>query len=258
MMRCLVVVPTYNERENLGELVERILAQGEQFDLLVVDDNSPDGTGQMADALAASSRRVNVLHRAGRLGLGTAYVDGFHQGLAAGYDFLYEMDADFSHDPADLPRFLDRMEEGYDVVIGSRLVAGGGVRNWPLARRALSRGGSWYAGAVLGLAVRDATGGFKCFRRQVLEALDLDAIGSNGYSFQIEVNYRCQQLGFRIAEIPIIFTERIRGGSKMSRAIVMEAMGMVWKLKAEQIFGARKPALAESRIGAKAARARRS
>ncbi len=235
-MRCLVVVPTYNERDNLEELVYRILEQGDAFDVLVVDDNSPDGTGQVADKVAASVPRVKVLHRAGRMGLGTAYVAGFRYGLAEGYDLLFEMDADFSHDPAYLPEFLRRMEEGYDVVIGSRNTAGGGVRNWPVGRRLLSRGGSLYAGLILGLKVTDATGGFKCFKRKVLETLDLDSIRSNGYSFQIEVNYRCQQLGFQIGEIPIVFVDRARGGSKMSRRIVLEAMTMVWKLKIEDLF----------------------
>ncbi|MHB8990469.1 MAG: polyprenol monophosphomannose synthase, partial [Chloroflexota bacterium] len=230
-MRCLVVVPTYNERDNLGELVTRTLEQGEMLDVLVVDDNSPDGTGELADELASRLSRVKVLHRAGRMGLGTAYVAGFRYGLAEGYDFLFEMDADFSHDPAYLTRFLHKVEEGYDVVVGSRNIAGGGVRNWPLTRRLLSRGGSLYAGLILGLDGTDATGGYKCFKRQVLESLDLDSIRSNGYSFQIEVNYRCQQLGFRIGEVPIIFVDRTRGGSKMSRRIVLEAIGMVWRLR---------------------------
>jgi len=206
--------------------------------VLVVDDNSPDGTGDIADRLAAANpKRVHVLHRSGRLGLGTAYITGFQYGLAKGYDYLFEMDADFSHDPSYLPLFLEKMGEGYDVVIGSRNIKGGGVRNWPLARRILSRGGSLYARAILGLGVTDATGGFKCFRRQVLESLNLDSIRSNGYSFQIEVNYRCQQLGFRIAEIPIVFTDRVKGGSKMSKGIVLEAMVVVWKLKLEPLFG---------------------
>ena len=235
-MRCLVIVPTYNERENLREIVDRVLEQGPHFNLLVVDDNSPDGTGELADQLAAENPRVSVLHRAGRMGLGTAYIEGFQFGITAGYDYLFEMDADFSHDPSYLPRFLERMGEGYDVVIGSRNIAGGGVRNWPLSRRLLSRGGSLYAGMMLGLTVTDATGGFKCFKRQVLQALDLGAIRSNGYSFQIEVNYRCQQLGFRIGEIPIIFVDRTRGKSKMSRGIILEAVKMTWKLKLEQLL----------------------
>jgi len=234
----LVVIPTYNERDNIADLVVRVLKQGDTLDVLVVDDNSPDGTGDIADRLAAANpKRVHVLHRSGRLGLGTAYIAGFQYGLAKGYDYLFEMDADFSHDPSYLPLFLEQMGEGYDVVIGSRNIKGGGVRNWPLARRILSRGGSLYARAILGLGVTDATGGFKCFRRQVLESLNLDSIRSNGYSFQIEVNYRCQQLGFRIAEIPIVFTDRVKGGSKMSKGIVLEAMVVVWKLKLEPLFG---------------------
>ena len=237
-MTSLVVIPTYNERDNIADLVVRVLEQGDTLDVLVVDDNSPDGTGDIADRLAAANpKRVHVLHRSGRLGLGTAYITGFQYGLAKGYDYLFEMDADFSHDPSYLPLFLEKMGEGYDVVIGSRNIKGGGVRNWPLARRILSRGGSLYARAILGLGVTDATGGFKCFRRQVLESLNLDSIRSNGYSFQIEVNYRCQQLGFRIAEIPIVFTDRVKGGSKMSKGIVLEAMVVVWKLKLEPLFG---------------------
>jgi len=257
-MRCLVVIPTYNERENLAPLVAAVLRQGEMFDVLVVDDNSPDGTGDLADRLAARSPRVRVLHRAGRMGLGTAYVAGFRHGLAAGYDFLFEMDADFSHDPSYLPRFLQKMEDGCDVVIGSRNIRGGGVVNWPLGRRLLSRGGSLYASALLGLSVTDATGGFKCFKRRVLESIDLDALRSNGYSFQIEVNYRCQQLGFRVGEVPIVFTDRVRGGSKMSRKIVVEAVWMVWKLKLEGILGRDVAALAGGRVGGQMARLNRS
>ena len=235
-MRCLVVIPTYNERENLLDLVLRIFAQGDHFDVLVVDDNSPDGTGELADAIAERSDRLHVLHRAGRMGLGTAYLDGFRLGLAGGYDVLFEMDADFSHDPTYLPRFIEAIESGYDVVVGSRNIPGGGVRNWPLSRVLLSRGGSLYAGLILGLSVSDATSGFKAFRRQVLEAIDLDAIGSNGYAFQIEMNYRCQQLGFRIGETPIIFVDRTRGQSKMSTRIAVEAMHMVWQLRLNGVF----------------------
>ncbi|MHB0868391.1 MAG: polyprenol monophosphomannose synthase [Chloroflexota bacterium] len=257
-MRCLVVVPTYNERDNLGELVTRTLEQGEMLDVLVVDDNSPDGTGELADELASRLSRVKVLHRAGRMGLGTAYVAGFRYGLAEGYDFLFEMDADFSHDPAYLTRFLHKVEEGYDVVVGSRNIAGGGVRNWPLTRRLLSRGGSLYAGLILGLDVTDATGGYKCFKRQVLESLDLDSIRSNGYSFQIEVNYRCQQLGFRIGEVPIIFVDRTRGGSKMSRRIVLEAMGMVWRLRLERLLGRGAAAMPRGGVDREVARLNRS
>jgi len=244
------VVPTYNERENLAPLVAAVLEQGEELQVLVVDDNSPDGTGDIADELAAGCSRVHVLHREGRMGLGTAYVAGFRHGLAAGYDYLFEMDADFSHDPTYLPQFLRRMADGYDVVIGSRNIPGGGVVNWPLGRRLLSRGGSLYASTILGLSVTDATGGFKCFKREVLETIDLDALRSNGYAFQIEVNYRCQQLGFQIGEVPIIFTDRIRGGSKMSRKIVFEAVGMVWKLRLESLLGGQPSTLERGRIHA--------
>jgi len=257
-VRCLVVVPTYNERENIADLVARVLEQGEIFDLLIVDDNSPDGTGVVADTLARHSSRVRVLHRAGRMGLGTAYVAGFQYGLATGYDYLFEMDADFSHDPTYLLLFLQKMREGYDVVIGSRNIKGGGVRNWPLIRRLLSRGGSLYAKTILGLVVTDATGGFKCFNRGVLGQIDLQSVESNGYSFQIELNYRCQQMGFRIGEIPIIFTDRVKGGSKMSRRIVIEAVTMVWKLKMEQLLGRQSPNGQRKRADAEPARLDRS
>jgi dolichol-phosphate mannosyltransferase len=238
-MRCLVIVPTYNERENIARLVERIVAQGVQFDVLVVDDNSPDGTGSIADEIANRNARVHVLHRAGRLGLGTAYVAGFRYGLASAYDVLFEMDADFSHDPAYLPEFVSQIERGADVVIGSRNIRGGGVRNWSLLRTLVSRGGSMYASAILGLGVSDATSGFKAFRRQVLEALNLDAVQSNGYAFQIEINYRCQLLGVCTREQPIVFVDRTEGRSKMNTSIAMEAMGLVWKLKLEQLFDPR-------------------
>ncbi len=257
-MRCLVVVPTYNERENLGELVGRILEQGEPFDVLVVDDNSPDGTGYLAEELVRGSPRVRVLHRAGRMGLGTAYVAGFRYGLAAGYDYLFQMDADFSHNPSYLSHFLHKLDEGYDVVIGSRNIPGGGVRNWPLGRKLLSRGGNLYAGLILGLSLSDATGGFRGFKREVLEALQLDSIRSNGYSFQIEVNYRCRQLGFRMGEIPILFVDRARGRSKMSRRIVMEAICMVWKLRLERPSGRATAGLPKDGIAREVTKLKRS
>ena len=232
-MKCLVILPTYNELDNLPTIIPAILAQGEHFHVLVVDDNSPDGTGRLADELAAANPRVSVLHRSEKRGLGTAYVEGFKRALAQGYDFIFEMDADFSHDPADLPRLLAAAESA-DVVIGSRWVPGGGARNWSWLRTFISRGGSIYARLILGVPVNDLTSGFKCFSRHVLERLDLQSIRSNGYGFQVEMNYRCHQQGFRIAEVPIVFVDRRVGQSKMSGGIVLEAMLMVVKFR---LFG---------------------
>ncbi len=229
-MKALVIVPTYNEIENLPQLVPAILEQGESFHLLVVDDNSPDGTGALADELAAADPRVNVLHRDGKRGLGTAYVAGFKWALEHGFDYVFEMDADFSHDPADLPRLLEGAQRG-DCSVGSRWVPGGGTENWSLLRTLISRGGSLYAKTILGVPVNDLTSGFKCFSAYVLSQLDLDAIQSNGYGFQVEVNYRCHRLGFRIVEVPIRFVDRRVGKSKMSAWIVVEAAGVVWRLR---------------------------
>jgi dolichol-phosphate mannosyltransferase len=198
----------------------------------VVDDNSPDGTGEIADRLVAQHPdRVFALHRAAKEGLGKAYLAGFAWGLAQGYDLLFEMDADFSHDPRHLPQFVNRIREGADVVLGSRYIPRGGTRNWTLVRRIISRGGSRYAQLVLGLPLRDLTSGFKCFRRTALEAIDLENISANGYGFQIEVTYRCFKRGLRIVETPIIFVDRRVGQSKMSRHIILEAMLMVWRLR---------------------------
>jgi dolichol-phosphate mannosyltransferase len=229
--RALIVVPTYNERDNVAEVVDRVLAAAPGAELLFVDDASPDGTGEVLDQLAAGEPRVHVLHRAGKLGLGTAYLDGFRWGLAHGADYLLEMDADFSHDPKYLPDLLRLAHEGADVVIGSRYVAGGGTENWGLGRRLISRGGSLYARTILGVGVRDLTSGYLCWRREALEALDLDAVRSNGYSFQIEMKYRALRAGLRVVETPIVFVDRRVGQSKMSRAIFVEALGMVWRLR---------------------------
>jgi dolichol-phosphate mannosyltransferase len=226
----LVVVPTYNEAQNLPALVESVLDQVD-FHVLVVDDNSPDGTGAIADSLAARySPYVTVLHREGKQGLGTAYRAGFTYALARGYRHVFEMDADFSHDPAALPRLRDALVDA-DLVLGSRYVAGGQTRNWPVGRRLLSQMGSKYAGLVLGLPFHDLTGGFKGFSSRVLESLDLDAIQSNGYAFQIEVTYRAYRAGFRIVEVPITFVDRKLGTSKMRSAIVTEALRVVWSLR---------------------------
>ncbi len=230
-----VVLPTYNERETLPLAVQRILAVSTEHNLelrvLIVDDNSPDGTGLLADELAAGHPEVEVLHRAGKEGLAKAYFAGFRHALAAGAELVFEMDADLSHDAAYLPAMVRLIDEGADVVLGSRYVKGGGVADWPLSRRVISRGGSLYARLILGLPYHDLTGGFKCFRRRVLETLDFDAIGASGYGFQIETTYRAHQLGFRIAELPIIFVDRTLGESKMSRGILLEAMVMVWRLR---------------------------
>ncbi len=229
--RALIVVPTYNERDNVAEVVERFLAAEPAAELLFVDDNSPDGTGDVIDELATAEPRVHVLHRAGKLGLGTAYLDGFHWGLERGFGFLVQMDADFSHDPKYLPGMLQLARDGADMVIGSRYVAGGGTENWGIGRQMISRGGGLYARTILGVKIRDLTAGFVCWRRAGLEALDLGSIRSNGYSFQIEMKYRAVKAGLRIVETPIVFADRRVGASKMSRKIFVEALGMVWKLR---------------------------
>jgi dolichol-phosphate mannosyltransferase len=228
---CLVVVPTYNEALNIERLIAEILAQGPQFDVLVVDDNSPDGTGDLVAALAELTPRVQLLRRSGKLGLGTAYVAGFGQGLRQGYRYLCEMDADFSHQPRYLPVLLAVAERAADVALGSRNVPGGRVENWSWARKLISKGGSLYARTILGMPVRDCTGGYKCFRAGVLQQIDLGSIGSNGYAFQVEMNYRCHQAGFRIHELPIVFPDRVAGQSKMSQKIVWEAAAMVVRLR---------------------------
>jgi dolichol-phosphate mannosyltransferase len=241
-LKTVVVVPTYNERDNLEKLVQQVLSQDPEIHVLVVDDNSPDGTGYLADAMAAADDRVSVLHRAGKMGLGSAYREGFRVALDGGADCIIEMDADFSHDPAMLPRFLEKMGE-FDLVIGSRYLNGVSVVNWPLRRLMLSYFASVYTRLITGLRLADCTSGFKCFRREVLETIDLNSIKSDGYSFQIEMNYRCHELGFRLGEIPIIFIDRHAGTSKMSKKIVREAVLMVWKLKigsiCRELFSAR-------------------
>jgi|RhiMetdeSRZDD1v2_1073273.scaffolds.fasta_scaffold136860_2 dolichol-phosphate mannosyltransferase len=227
---CTVVIPTYNERENIGALIERIL-ELPRFRILVVDDNSPDGTATIVAQAANREPRVGLLSRPGKLGLGTAYIAGFRRALAEGASYIYEMDADFSHDPRYLPELLEATEARYDLTLGSRYVRGGGTTDWGLIRKFISRGGNIYARAILGLPVMDATGGFRCYRRRVLETLDLSAIHSNGYSFQIEMAYRTMQAGFTIGETPIIFPDRRIGRSKMSRRIVLEALLTVWRLR---------------------------
>jgi dolichol-phosphate mannosyltransferase len=225
--RAIVCLPTYDERENLEPMVRALgTVLGPDDRVLVIDDSSPDGTGEIADRLAAELAWVDVLHRPRKEGLGRAYLDGFQRALAEGADLVLELDCDFSHDPADVPRLIAAADAA-DLVLGSRYVSGGGTRNWGLVRRAISRWGSLYAQVLLGLRVRDLTGGFKCYRREVLETIDLRAIRSRGYAFQIETTYRALRAGFRVLEIPIRFTDREVGGSKMSRAIVLEA---IWKV----------------------------
>ena len=225
-----LVLPTYNEAENLEAITQRVLPQlaatGREHRVLIVDDNSPDGTGRIADRLAAEHRQVEVLHRPGKGGLGPAYLAGFERALAGGAELVLEMDADFSHDPADLPRLIAASDRA-DLVLGSRYVAGGGVAEWGLVRRVVSRAGSAYARLVLGVGVRDLTGGFKCFRRAVLEGLELDRVHANGYAFQIELTYRAVRAGFSVEEVPIVFRNRRTGESKMTPDIALEA---IWKV----------------------------
>ncbi len=234
--RALVIVPTYNEAENLPLIVPRILEQDKRIEVLVVDDNSPDGTGRVADEMAADDPRVHVLHREGKLGLGTAYLTGFKWALERDYEFIFEMDADGSHDAKHLPEFLAAIQD-VDLVLGSRYLKGRvTVVNWPMSRLLLSYSANIYARVVTGHRLYDATGGFKCFRRRVLEAIDLDEVHSNGYSFQIEMSFRAWRKGFRIVEIPIVFVDRVEGTSKMSGGIVREAVWMVWLLRLKRLF----------------------
>jgi dolichol-phosphate mannosyltransferase len=229
--RALVIVPTYNERENVRRLVDSVLAQDDRIDMLIVDDGSPDGTGAIVEEIGASNPRVHLLSRPKKMGLGTAYVAGFRWALARDYAYVLEMDADFSHDPAHLPQFLGAIENT-DLVLGSRYQEGRvTVVNWPINRLILSYLANMYARAITGLHVWDATGGFKCFRRSVLEAIDLDHVRSNGYAFQIEMTFRAVRKHFRITEIPIVFVDRTEGTSKMSPHIVREAVWMVWRLR---------------------------
>ncbi|HET9424641.1 MAG TPA: polyprenol monophosphomannose synthase [Gemmatimonadaceae bacterium] len=235
--RGLVVIPTYNEKDNIARLIDQVLARDERLDVLVVDDGSPDGTGAIVDGIRASNPRVDIIHRDRKLGLGTAYLAGFKWALARQYAFVFEMDADFSHDPAHLPQFLEAVS-GADLVIGSRYRNGRvTVVNWPVGRLLLSYAANIYARVVTGLQLFDSTAGFKCFRREVLEALDLDAVRSSGYAFQIEMNFRAWKKGFRLVEIPIVFVDRTEGESKMSKRIVREAVWMVWRLRWWSIRG---------------------
>ena len=227
----LVIVPTYNERENVAPLVESLLTAKPDTDLLFVDDGSPDGTGDLIASIGAQEPRVHLERRAGKLGLGTAYIHGFHWALARSYRRILQMDGDLSHDPKYVPILCEHCDAGADLVLGSRWTEGGGTRNWGIGRRVLSRGGSLYARSILGLPIRDLTGGFKCWKRETLERIDLGAVRSEGYSFQIEMTWRALGLGARVEEVPIVFVDRTIGKSKMSRRIVIEAVAMVWKLR---------------------------
>jgi dolichol-phosphate mannosyltransferase len=239
--RFLLCLPTYNERENLEPMIEALEQVRTRTpvpgDVLVIDDNSPDGTGDIADRLADTREWLHVLHRPEKEGLGRAYMAGFHWALKRDYAYVLEMDCDFSHDPATVPRLIERAVDGADLVLGSRYCPGGGVADWSLGRRIVSRGGCLYARVLLGVRVQDLTGGFKCFRRAVLEAVDLDAVDAQGYMFQIEMTYRALRLGFRVEEVPILFTDRREGGSKMSRAIVLEAVRRVPVLRLAALAG---------------------
>lgn len=229
MNRTLVVVPTYNERENLPSLAQRLLALPVPVDLLVVDDNSPDGTGKIADEFSARHPSIHVLHRAEKAGLGRAYIAGFKWALERGYEFIFEMDGDFSHNPDDIPVLLEAAKDA-DLVLGSRYVNGIRIINWPLSRLMLSKGAATYVRLITGMPFTDPTGGYKCFRRRALQAINLNEIESNGYSFQIEMTHKVWRQGLKTVEVPIIFTDRFQGRSKMSKGIVREALWMVWRL----------------------------
>jgi len=234
--RVLVVIPTYNEIRSLPRIVPEVLRQDPRIEVLVVDDGSPDGTGELADRMGQEDSRVHCLHRSAKEGLGKAYLAGFHWALERDYDFIFEMDADFSHDPKYLPMFLAAVEDA-DLVIGSRYKTGVNVINWPMSRLLLSYGANIYARWITGLPLTDSTGGFKCFRRSVLESLELDRVRSGGYAFQIEMSFRAWKKGFRLKEIPIVFVDRVEGQSKMNKRIVREAVWMVWWLRLRAIVG---------------------
>lgn len=236
MKKAIVVIPTYNERENIEKMIHRLIELYPEIHILVVDDNSPDGTGEFVKAKSIDDERIHVLQRAGKLGLGTAYVAGFKFILARDYEYIIQMDADFSHDPKEVRSLLKAIEDN-DLVIGSRYIQGVNVINWPMSRLLLSYFASIYTRVITGMPVMDATGGFKCFRRKVLESIKLDKVKSNGYSFQIEMNFKTYKKGFKIKEVPIVFMDRVEGVSKMSKKIVHEAVIMVWKLRFRSIIG---------------------
>jgi dolichol-phosphate mannosyltransferase len=235
-MKTLVIIPTYNELENMPRLLAEVLSKNDEINILIVDDNSPDGTATFVENEMKKNDRTHLIKRSSKQGLGTAYIAGFKYALKNNYDLIFEMDADFSHDPNEIPRFLEEIKES-DLVLGSRYKNGVNVINWPMRRLLLSWFANIYTRVITGLPVHDATGGFKCFRRKVLEAIDLNRVTSNGYAFQIEMNFKAWKKGFKVKEIPIIFVDRVKGKSKMSRKIVREAVVMVWKLRIKSIFG---------------------
>ncbi len=235
-MWTLVIIPTYNELDNLPKLLPEVLSKSEEISVLIVDDNSPDGTAAFVENEMKKNERIHIIKRSSKQGLGTAYIAGFKYALKKNFELIFEMDADFSHDPKEIPRFLDEIRNS-DLVIGSRYITGVNVINWPMRRLLLSSFANLYTRVITGMPVHDATGGFKCFRRKVLESINLDQVRSNGYAFQIEMNFKAWKKGFKVKEIPIIFVDRTKGQSKMSRKIVREAVTMVWKLRFKSIFG---------------------
>lgn len=235
-MKILVIIPTYNELDNIRKIIPAVLSQDENIDILIVDDNSPDNTGKYVEEKSRVEPRIKLIKRPGKMGLGTAYITGFKYAIDHNYDLVFEMDADFSHDPKEIPNFLEAIKDA-DLVLGSRYINGVRVLNWPMQRLLLSYFASVYTRTITGLPIRDTTGGFKCFRIEVLKAIDLDKVKSNGYSFQIEMTYKAFKKNFRIKEIPIVFTDRAKGKSKMSKKIVYEAVFMVWKLRIRSILG---------------------
>jgi dolichol-phosphate mannosyltransferase len=234
-MRPLIIIPTYNERDNIQKLIPLLMKLDLSLSILVVDDNSPDGTGKLVNDMSEQNDRIQVLHRPSKLGLGSAYIAGFKHAIQQDVDCIFEMDADFSHDPNMISEFLEKLET-CDVVIGSRYISGINVVNWPMSRLLLSYFANFYTRIITGMSIQDATGGFKCFKREVLEQIDLDQVRSDGYAFQIEMNFRCWRKGFRICEIPIIFVDRHSGTSKMSRRIIYEAIWIVWWLRLQRLF----------------------
>jgi len=235
-MKILIIIPTYNELENLPKLLPEVFSKNEAIDVLIVDDNSPDGTDTFIENEMKTNNHLHLIKRSSKQGLGTAYITGFKYALQHDYQIIFEMDADFSHDPNEIPRFLDEIQNS-DVVLGSRYITGVNVINWPMRRLLLSWFANLYTRVITGMPVHDATGGYKCFRSEVLQAIDLDQVKSNGYAFQIEMNFKAWKKGFRLIEIPIIFVDRVKGKSKMSKKIVREAVTMVWKLRFKSIFG---------------------
>lgn len=235
-MKTLVIIPTYNELDNLPKLLPEVLSKKNGINVLIVDDNSPDGTAAFVESQMKNNNHIHLIKRPSKQGLGTAYIAGFKYALQNNFQIVFEMDADFSHDPNEIPKFLKEIENA-DLVLGSRYISGVNVINWPMSRLLLSWFANWYTRVITGLHIKDATGGFKCFRREVLEAIDFDQVTSNGYAFQIEMTFKAWKKGFKVKEIPIIFVDRVKGKSKMSKKIVREAVTMVWKLRIKSIFG---------------------